>query len=313
MRIVARTSRVAGVGSSTPERSSSSADPTTAACSRTSSSARWKPNASARQRRCWSSPYASRSAPAAASDRWTARRSSRKASAPGYRPLASVRVAARRCAVSASIRRCGESASRRSSSPATTGRTSAASASRWSSSGVAGVSRSEAVIDLAMRRASDSRPSRTCSAAISTARRVTSAVTRGLPSRSPPTHVPHRRNGRSNAGARAPEPGASARSISRATIGNTSKIVWSNSAISARTSSSGSGRRARTWPVRHSAVTSSIRRRSTSVRSLVDSCAPSSRSTSAPIRHRVSTIARRRASVGCAVRTGTISSRPAAP
>ena len=70
MRIVARTSRVAGVGSSTPERSSSSADPMTAACSRTSSSARWNPNASACQRRCWSSPYASRSAPAAASERW---------------------------------------------------------------------------------------------------------------------------------------------------------------------------------------------------------------------------------------------------
>ena len=79
---------------------------------------------------------------------------------------------------SASIRRCGESASRRSQlagdhreerprPPRAAGRSS------W----VAGVSRSEAVRDLAMRRASDSRPSRTCSDAISTARRVTSAVT----------------------------------------------------------------------------------------------------------------------------------------
>src|SRR3954469_23913638 len=60
---------------------------------------------------------------------------------------------------------------------------------------------------------------------------VTSAVTAGLPSRSPPTHVPQRI--------------VVCDPVARTSFGSVVKIVRSNSAIDARTSSRGSGGRGR--------------------------------------------------------------------
>ena len=128
-----------------------------------------------------------------------------------------------------------------------------------------------------------------CAAAAS----VTSAVTAGLPSRSPPTQVAHRK--------RTSLPAV------RATRGNVVKIVRSNSAIVARTSSSGVGAARRTGSVSHRLVISSARRRSRSSRTRPAHRGSSSPSSRSPIRHRCSTTARRFASVGCAVRTSVTS------
>ena len=194
-------------------------------CCRTSIEARWKPNVSACHRRCWSSPQASRAAPPASSDRCRTSRSSRKAAGPSYPPFAPVLVAASRCADSPSLRRCGASESVRPSSRATAGRASASRSNARRSARLGGTSFSETESVRAIRLEAASSPRSTWSDWIAIAARVTSAVTRGLPSRSPPTHVSHRRNG-SNDGGRAPQPsGSSLLSISRYTAGSVVKIV----------------------------------------------------------------------------------------
>ena len=101
-------------------------------------------------------------------------------------------------------------------------------------------------------------------------------------------------------------PGSSLRSISRYTAGSVVKIVWSNNASTARTSSSGSGRCRRIGSVRQRPAISSRMRRRTSCSSEAPSGRSSNCSRSEPIRHRCSTTARRFASVGCAVNTGVI-------
>ena len=86
-------------------------------CWRTSSSARWKPNVSACQIRCCSSPYARRAAPAAASDACTVRRSSsRSAARPNLRLASFMRVARIRSATWIRNWRCGSDGERFSSS-----------------------------------------------------------------------------------------------------------------------------------------------------------------------------------------------------
>ncbi len=157
----------------------------------------------------------------------------------------------------------------------------------------AGTSRSLAESERAIRRAAVSYPRTTWSWAMPAAASVTSAVTAGLPSRSPPTQVAHRK--------RTSLPAV------RATRGNVVKIVRSNSAIVARTSSSGVGAARRTGSVSHRLVISSARRRSRSSRTRPAHRGSSSPSSRSPIRQRCSTTARRFASVGCAVRTSVTS------
>ena len=65
-----------------------------------------------------------------------------------------------------------------------------------------GTSRSDTDSVRAIRRAAASIPRSAWSVWIAIAARVTSAVTAGLPSRSPPTQVPHRRNGANEGGLR---------------------------------------------------------------------------------------------------------------
>src|SRR6266511_1350734 len=96
---------------------------------------------------------------------------------------------------------------------------------------------------------------------------VTSAVTLGLPSRSPPTQVPQRRQD-GNAGARTPDPSPlRARSSSRYSSGTRRNRVSSKADMTVRTSSSGVGCWRRSWEVRHRAVVSSNRRRRASASS----------------------------------------------
>ena len=225
-RNVASTSRVAADGrSDRGVASSARAAAKTSECCLTSIEARWKPNVSACHRRCWSSPQASRAAPPASSDRCRTSRSVRKAAGPSYPPFAPVLVAASRCADSPSLRRCGASESVRASSRATAGRASASRSNARRSARLGGTSFSETESVRAIRLEAASNPRSTWSDWIAIAARVTSAVTRGLPSRSPPTHVSHRRNG-SNDGGRVPQPsGSSLRSISRYTAGSVVKIV----------------------------------------------------------------------------------------
>ena len=160
----------------------------------------------------------------------------------------------------------------------------------------------------------------TWSAWIRRVRSVTSAVTVGLPSRSPPIHVPQRRNAGTRGGrvpvrplsaAGPPRVGRSSRaaSIARYRRGTSVNSVASKNAIAVRTSSSGEGTTVRRSEVRHTIVISSRSRRRISASSAGVRRGSSSRSSNAAIRRSATSSVRRRASVGCAVRTGEITSR----
>ena len=149
-----------------------------------------------------------------------------------------------------------------------------------------------------------------------------SAVTSGLPSRSPPIQLPGRRNGPTRGG-RVPvrplsaagpreRPGAPsrARSSARYSRGTTVNSVASKKAIAVRTSSSGVGVTMRRSEVRQRRVISSRSRRRTSRSSDGVSRGSSRRSSRSAQRRNATRVVRRRASVGCAVRTGAIDSLP---
>ena len=151
---------------------------------------------------------------------------------------------------------------------------------------------------------------------------VISAVTPGLPSRSPPIHDPGCRNGPTRGGrvpvrpvsaagpSARPAGGSSAASSARYSRGMTVNRVASKKAIAVRTSSSGVGRTRRRSDVRHSSVISSRRRRRTSRSSDGVRRGSSSRARSIAQRPSATSAVRRRASVGCAVSTGPIERRP---
>ena len=154
-----------------------------------------------------------------------------------------------------------------------------------------------------------------------TVRAVISAVTPGLPSRSPPIQLPGRRNaptrgGRvpvrpeSDAGAgERPVGGSRAASSARYSRGMTVNSVASKNAIAVRTSSSGVGLTTRRSDVRHSSVISSRRRRRTSRSSDGVRRGSSSRASRTAQRPSATSVVRRRASVGWAVKTGATTSR----
>jgi hypothetical protein len=122
-----------------------------------------------------------------------------------------------------------------------------------------------ASIDSSSRSSSMSRkysPAATHRAS-SHARRVTSGVTCGLPSRSPPIHDPNR-TGAASIGSGRPVLARSARSRLRTYDGSASQRLCSNTIRPLRTSSIGVGRCDRTSPVPHAA---SISRRMSATRS----------------------------------------------
>ena len=145
---------------------------------------------------------------------------------------------------------------------------------------------------------------------------VISAVTPGLPSRSPPIQLPGRRNGPTRGGrvpvrpvsdgrpGARPVGGSRAASSARYSRGMTVNSVASKKAIAVRTSSSGVGLTMRRSDVRHSSVISSRSRRRTSRSSDGVSRGSSSRASRTAQRRRATSVVRRRASVGWAVRTG---------
>ncbi len=68
----------------------------------------WKPKVSVCQMRVWTGPYAARTAPASASERWTTRRSARKSSQVRYIVSAlRATVASRRAAITSITARWG--------------------------------------------------------------------------------------------------------------------------------------------------------------------------------------------------------------
>ena len=144
----------------------------------------------------------------------------------------------------------------------------------------------------------------TCSAWMVAASRVTRAVTNGFPSRSAPTQLPKRRKAGTRVGTAPLSRPATAWSIDRYSVGTTRNRVSSNAVITVRTSSIGSMALTRSCEVRHSTSICSCSSRRVSARSVAAARGSSSASTSSEIRRSEATTARRRASVGCAVKTG---------
>ena len=101
------------------------------------------------------------------------------------------RVARTRSAMTSIFCRCGSPGEPSAISAKRAGLDTASAASDSTSSREAGVSPSSRVIVRAMRSAESLSHRRACSAWVATAWRVTSAVTNGLPSRSPPTQDPN--------------------------------------------------------------------------------------------------------------------------
>ena len=157
-----------------------------------------------------------------------------------------------------------------------------------------------AAIDIISREATASSARSAWSAWMRIASRVVSALTFGLPSRSPPIHVPQRSAG-SGRGARRPDgavafsrrPSASSRL--RSSRGTSRKIVPSKCTSAERTSSRAVTRRVRMPPMRQRLVISSRRRRSTSAAKVPPSAR---RSSSVRMRLSAAISVRRRASVG---------------
>lgn len=208
-----------------------------------------------------------------------------------------------RAAMNSSARRCVSLGARIPMRSATSGSSDSCAATRAVSPASAGVWSASSVSALPMRVAARVRPSRMCSAAISAACRVTSAVTCGLPSRSPPIQVPKRTNAGACTGARPASSPCSRSSSRRYTCGTISNRVWSKTLMAVRTSSSGVGRVVRSGEVRSRVAISSSRRRSFSARAVAFFVR--SRSSMRSVMRRTPVVtARRRASVGWAVRTG---------
>ena len=155
-----------------------------------------------------------------------------------------------------------------------------------------------------MRRADASSSVSTLSDDNCAACSVISAVTFGLPSRSPPIHEPSRANART-AGAVVPAASASSQSSRRRyTSGRVSASVDSKTLSTVRTSSRTVGLASRSGAVRHSVSISPSSLRSFSASDMPPTLRESRSATSSAIRRIEAETARRRASVGCAVRTG---------
>jgi hypothetical protein len=102
-------------------------------------------------------------------------------------------VAASRSAASSSFSRYGSSGQRVAMAAAGPGKSARSRASEAASSGVGGVEPPATVRAWPIRLATASSPRSTWSAWMAMAALVVSAVTLGLPSRSPPTQLPQRR------------------------------------------------------------------------------------------------------------------------
>ena len=169
---------------------------------------------------------------------------------------------------------------------------------------VGGVDSSSTVIIRATRSTASWRICRAWSACAATVSRVTSAVTNGLPSRSPPTHDPNRTIGGSGVAPGSSPP--SAVSTARWNRGTACTSDCRKTVSTVFTSSAGVGRVIRSVEVRcRMSMSSSIRRRAWA-RSEGPVSGSSWASRLSAIRRSADATARRRASVGCAVSTGWI-------
>ncbi len=169
---------------------------------------------------------------------------------------------------------------------------------------VGGVDSSSTVIIRATRSTASCRICSAWSACAATVSRVTSAVTKGLPSRSPPTHDPNRTMGGSGRECGSSPP--SATSTARWKRGTACTSDWRKTVSTVFTSSAGVGRVIRSVDVRcRMSMSSSIRRRAWA-RSEGPVSGSSCASRLSAIRRSAEATARRRASVGCAVSTGWI-------
>ena len=166
------------------------------------------------------------------------------------------------------------------------------------------------VIDSSNRSASISRAYSESARqrAIRQVRRVTSAVTEGFPSRSPPIQDP-KRIGASSSGNPRPVTCSRVRSSVRLNCGTASHSVSSNTASPDRTSSSGEGRSRRTSSVCHAPAISRRTHSSSASRSARVRSPRSSSPSAAAIPLYLCCRVRRMISVGCAVITSSIRSR----